>query len=165
MLSLVSTWMGSSSMEWLSTAYQSEGSYDVRLFNPCGPGVVPAKEADPQLAMGPSGRGFGDFPSCEVGMASLIPGRTNWEKAWDTLHGISDQPSYPRAELAAWQPMVCREPGLLAGSEKGDFFERLGPVNAVPFHGHSHRGQQPLNIHTVHIQANLFQAIPNWVSF
>ena len=30
------------------------------------PSCVTAKDADLQLAMGPSGRGFGDFPTCEV---------------------------------------------------------------------------------------------------
>ena len=94
---------------------------------------LPAKEADSQHVMGPSGRGFGEFSYLwSVGVASSIPGRTNCKRAWIDpgipLYGVSDQPLCPRAKLAACQPMVCCEPCLLAQSGKWDFFERPLPV-------------------------------------
>ena len=56
---------------------------------------LPAKEANPQLAMGPSGRGFGDSPTCEVGVAGLILGKTNYERACNGpgYHFMVSQPS------------------------------------------------------------------------
>ena len=55
------------------------------------------KEADPQLAMGPLGEDFGDFRYLwSEGLPGLIPGRTNYERAWIgpgiPLHGFSAQP-------------------------------------------------------------------------
>ena len=57
--------------------------------------LLPVKEADPQLAMGPPGRGFGDF-SCEMGVAGSIPRKTNCDRTWTDpgilFHGFSAQP-------------------------------------------------------------------------
>ena len=54
---------------------------------------VSAPEADPQLAMGLSVRGFGDSLLVKwAGLAGLIPVRTNCERVWNCpgmpLHGL-----------------------------------------------------------------------------
>ena len=47
----------------------------------------PAKELDSQLAMEPSGREFDEFPYLDAGVASLIPGRINSERAGEWSWG------------------------------------------------------------------------------
>ena len=57
------------------------------------------------LAMGPSGTEFGDFPTCDVGVAGSISERTNCKRAWIGprihLHGFFAQPECPGAKLVA----------------------------------------------------------------
>ena len=104
--------------------------------------------------MGPAGRGFGDFP-CLWRKDRHFDSRKDqsWkglEWSCNSLNCFSAQPQCPRAKLAACQPMVCREPGLLMRSGKRTSlkaFSEAQLVNAVPFYGHSHRWQL-LNMQT-----------------
>ena len=66
------------------------------------------KKQIPRLAMGPSGRGFGDFLYFRSGSPGLIPGRTNCERAWNVpgcvvnqacLYGWNNRTSLPWAKL------------------------------------------------------------------
>ena len=63
-----------------------------------------AQVIDPQLAMGPSGKGVGDFPNTsEVGVASLILLRINCKKCqewcWDTYSKVPISTSVPKSKI------------------------------------------------------------------